>query len=311
MLREMCSGRLGEVEWFRSPWQRGGSATGLASWSASDGAAIDAFVKFPVGPREFAWTRALGASEGDGWEAGASLPTPRVLACGESIGPYDLAWIVTERLRGPALNHGVNEGVVRDLVATATEFHARALAVRAVSGAGEERDWDALHHQSRDTLKLGHVPESARWHDALRHLHKALPRLLALWGARRMETWCHGDLHPGNAMRRAARDGGPGRCVLLDMAFVHLGHWVEDAIYLERQFWAHREVLGTTKPVSLMARRRRELGLSTSDDYGTLAAVRRVLMAGCVPAWLETEGSAAYAHAALEVIERNLPGLVR
>lgn len=64
-----------------------------------------------------------------------------------------------------------------------------------------------------------------------------------MWESRPRDTWCHGDLHPGNAMRRDLGNGQRGRCVLLDLAFVHPGHWVEDAVYIERQFWARPSCL--------------------------------------------------------------------
>ena len=97
-----------------------------------------------------------------------------------------------------------------------------------------------------------------------------------------------------------------GRCVLLDLAFVHPGHWVEDAIYVERQFWAHPALLGKSKPVSLMGRHRRTLGLVSRGDHTRLASARRVLMAGCAPAWWDTEGSPAYGRRALQILETHL-----
>ncbi len=54
--------------------------------------------------------------------------------------------------------------------------------------------------------------------------------------------------------------GGPvdGRhgCVLVDLALVHPGHWVEDALYLERQYWGHSDLLKGVKPASELARLR-------------------------------------------------------
>ena len=95
--------------------------------------------------------------------------------------------------------------------------------------------------------------------------------------------------------------------MLIDLAFVHTGHWVEDAVYLERQFWSHPEQLHGVHIVSLMAKCRRDNGLSTDGDYGAVANLRRLLMAAVVPAHLRSEGSPRYVHAALEVVERLLP----
>jgi len=308
VLRGVCDGRLGPVEWFQSTWQHGGAATGFSTWSFSDNATADVIVKLPVGPREYAWTVGLGAIDHDDWETdrARSLPVVRVVAAGEMLGGYDLGWVVIERLAGPTLNHQICESMVQELLQTAAEFHAAAGNARKVEGAGETRSWEELVSRSRESLDYVRMPDVQRWRDALHRLDRSLPRILSVWNSRPRDTWCHGDLHPGNAMRRTSDNGKAGRCVLLDLAFVHPGHWVEDAVYVERQFWAHPEVLGSTKPVSSLARHRRALGLDHHGDYAALAAARRLLMAGCVPAWWETEGSAAYARGALTVLERHL-----
>jgi hypothetical protein len=95
--------------------------------------------------------------------------------------------------------------------------------------------------------------------------------------------------------------------VLVDLALVHPGHWIEDAIYLERQYWGHSDLLKGVKPVSELARLRRERGLNANDNYPDLANVRRVLMAACVPAAAEREGNAKYVRAALELLDRLIP----
>lgn len=309
LLYESCNGRLGQIQWFQSSWQRGGAATGFAVWSFEDGTEADVIVKLPVGPREFSWTVRLGAVEHEVWGSDEScrLPVPRVVAAGEMIGGYDLGWLVIERLSGPALNHEISESTVQELLHTVAEFHQAAGSVRPVEGRGETRDWGELISRSRQALEYVTMPEVQRWREQLHRLDRCLKRVLAVWEGRPRDTWCHGDLHPGNAMRRAMGDDSSGRCVLLDLAFVHPGHWVEDAVYVERQFWAHPEVLGKTKPVAVLGRRRRDLGLEHNGDHATMAAARRVLMAGCAPAWWETEGSRAYALGALGILERYLP----
>jgi hypothetical protein len=307
-LREMCRGRLNAVEWFRSTWQRGGAATGFSSWSFEDGSRAEVIVKMPVGPKEYAWTVGLGTIDHDLWETdhGRQMPVPRVVAAERTLGGHDLAWFVIERLAGPALNHEIGEPMVRELLQTAAEFHAAAAGVQPVQGHGEERDWGHLLARSREALAYVNMPEVQRWRELLHKLERCLERVLSVWNDRPRDTWCHGDLHPGNAMRRDLGNGDRGRCVLLDLAFVHPGHWVEDAVYIERQFWAHPELLGKTKPVSELGRRRRELGLEPHGNHGELASARRVLMAGCAPAWWETEGTRAYARGALEMLDRHL-----
>ena len=49
--------------------------------------------------------------------------------------------------------------------------------------------------------------------------------------------------------------------VLIDLAEVRPGHWVEDAVYLERLHWARPERLKGRNPVKLLAAARRRLGL--------------------------------------------------
>ena len=313
-LREACGGRLGEIEWFRSTWQRGGAATGFAQWTDGEGVCRPVVVKLPVGPGEYRWAMLLGTAEADGSPLRADdRPVPRVFEGGESLGGYDLGWLVMERLEGHTLAHAIDRRAIEDLLRTVARFHALAERTRPVEGPSPERDWAAMIARSRDALREHEVEmcESQRWNEALKRVQRALPVLEASWRARPLDTWCHGDLHPGNAMRRATSGDGVGPCVLLDLAFVHPGCWVEDAIYLERQFWGHEDRLGGIKPVSMLAKFRRENGLHTEGDYGTLASIRRVLMAACVPGVAAQEGTPSYASAALGIIERVLPQIAR
>ncbi len=309
-LIEECGGLLSAIEWFRSTWQRGGSATGFAHWKTDSGPDIEVLVKLPVGPVEHRWTTSLGSMPVGDWASSraTSLPTPRVVAAGRAIGGYDLAWLVIERLDGRALTAQWDREALEGLLLAAARLQSAAAWKEPVAGAKppQSPDWEALVHRSREACRQGDVPEAQRWNEALKRAHRALPRLAARWAARSINCWCHGDLHPGNAMRRPGSDRGEG-CVLIDLAFMHPGHWVEDAVYLERQFWSHPERLFGVHPVSTLARLRRESGAAADDDYGGLANVRRVLMAVCVPALLEREGSPKYAHAALDLLQRLLP----
>jgi aminoglycoside phosphotransferase (APT) family kinase protein len=174
----------------------------------------------------------------------------------------------------------------------------------------EHPDWEAQIERARRIARESALPEAHHWKESVRKVQRALPHLTALWASRPIDTWCHGDLHPGNAMHRAGRHHhatGRDPCVLIDLALVHSGHWIEDAVYLERQFWAKPEGLFGVHTVTLMARCRRELGLKTEGDYGMVANLRRVLMAACAPAHLAAEGNPKYLHAALETIDRVLP----
>lgn len=306
-----CGGRLGPIEWFRTSHQHGGAATGFSTWRAEGGEAIPVLVKLPVGPVEHRWTVALGRTPLEEWGAPASAACPlvRVIESGTSLAGYDFAWLVLERLVGPPLSAHVDAAGLHELLASAAEFQERAIRHAPVEGRPRVPEWERLLDRSREVARKGIIAESHRWGDAVRKVQKALPRLVATWEGRSINAWCHGDMHPGNALRRAAH-GGVGRCVLVDLALVHPGHWVEDALYLERQFWAHPEVMAGVKPVSELARHRRERGLPADGNYADLANVRRVLMAASAPGVMDREGSPRYLHAALEVIERVLPQVV-
>lgn len=346
VLLAACQGRLSEIQWFKSAWQAGGAATGFARFAVDGHEPVDVVVKLPVGPAEFRWTTVLGGLDGvsramDGagdqerslevsaGYACAMGPTPRVYAAGTELGGYDLAWLVVERFAGPPLSSAISAGALRDLLETAAEWYALAERVRPIARAGvPTKDWGALIDRARRTIPDCGIENDQRWNEAVKRVQKLLPRLLSVWNARPINTWCHGDLHPGNAMRRpqpfafAGRRGGGGSgssdtqcgqggCVLIDLALVHPGHWVEDAVYLERLFWGRTERLGGVKPVSVLAQARRERRLDAGEDYTLLANVRRVLMAACVPCFLEHEGHPKYVRAGLEHLERLLPLLAR
>jgi hypothetical protein len=309
-LRDVCQGRLGEIAWFRSAWQKGGAATGFAPWRMDDGTALEAMVKLPVGPVEHHWTCLLGTVEHTRWDESAACPTPRVLASGRTLGGYDLAWLVVERLPGQPLSSDMRETTVLELLAAAVGFYQSARHAEAVARERVQphADWATLLEKGRGIIRVQTTPEAQRWNEAIKKVQKILPRLESRWAARAIDTWCHGDLHPGNAMRR----GGPaGRCVLIDLALVHAGHWVEDAVYIERMYWGRPEMLHGVRPVSTIAKCMRDNGMHPDPDYADLANIRRVLMAASSPAFLEHEGHPRYVHAALEVLERLLPQVSR
>lgn len=307
ILRQVCGGRLSPVQWFRAAWQAGGASTGTAQFQLRPGRTVDAVVKLPVGPQEYNWTTTIGRCDHavdhhDG-------PTPRVLAAGTELGGYDLAWLVVEKLDGQPISTALSQDNVEGLLSAAADWYAAADRERRITPDDRPRreDWVALVSRAREAVKDNALPDEQRWNEALKATQRALPRLVPAWEARAVNSWCHGDLHPGNAMLRSAPDRDQPRCVLIDLALVHPGHWVEDALYLERLYWAKPELLCGVKPVPTLARFRRDRGLHASDDYGTLAQIRRVLMAASVPAFLEHEGHPRYVHAALETLERTLP----
>ncbi len=328
-----CDGRLAPVRWFRSDWQRGGGSTGWSVFQSADGP-VDVVVKIPVGPVELRWSAAISEGRagvtlpisGPGAMAtDPTLPTPSVLAAGESLGGYDLGYLVIERLPGLPLAARLDARGIEDILAALAEWHDRASAVQEVTTADARPlpDWETLLHTSREVIQHAgtRLASAQRWKHIVHDVQKHLPRLLNRWEARPMTTWCHGDLHPGNAMRRAvacnltvqngaapgAVDHLLGPAVLLDLALVHPGHWVEDVLYFERVYWGRTELLRGVNLVSSLARIRRERGHHDSEDYGLIANVRRVLAAAAAPGLVEREGNPKYLAYALDLIPRLLP----
>ncbi len=308
-LVEACGGRLGHIDFFRSTHQHGGAATGFSTWRLDDGSTLPVMVKLPVGPVEHRWSLALGGDGNGSWNAlrARACPVPRVLAAGTMLGGYDFAWLVVEKLRLPLSPTHMDASQVKELLEAAADFQHHALACSPeVDGRSRTPDWDALLHKGRQACHEDALPESQKWNDVLKKVERVLPVLKAKWERRPINAWCHGDLHAGNLMHRWHDDGATRRGVLIDLALVHPGHWVEDAVYLERQYWGHETMLHGVKPVSELAHQRRQRGLHADGDYAELAAVRRVLMAASAQAMAYREGNHKYLHAAHEVLEKNL-----
>jgi len=202
----------------------------------------------------------------------------------------------------------MDDATVRRLLSACARLQQLCGRVDAASTASPRKvDWELMMRRSRDALHRGTIlsPHEAQiWNNELKAVHRVLPTLLARWNARSKVDWCHGDLHGGNAIRI---DEPGGSVVLIDMGLVHAGHWIEDALYLERVYWANTAALCGVNPLKDLALHRRELGLHCDGDYGRLASVRRVLTASCAPALIEREGNKAYLDAALEIIRKNLP----
>ncbi len=294
-LIDACDGRLRDVEWFRTNWQASGSSTGYALLDTPSGPE-EVVVKMPVGEQEHAWTVGLGAA------AAENGPTPRVFASGDVLGAHAVRWFVCERCPGQPISHGISRESVEALLEATADWYVAAGHVRAPADPPDGPDWAQLLHKSRDFLRDSRPAHAQRWNSAVHAVEKILDRLVAKWETRPITTWCHGDLHPGNAMRRAS-----GQCMLLDLSLVHAGHWVEDAVYLERLFWGHSEKLEGLKPTKHLAKLMRERKAVHGEDHAGLANTRRVLMAACVPAFAAREWSPAYANGALALLERLMP----
>ena len=171
-------------------------------------------------------------------------------------------------------------------------------------------EWDRLLGRARDACEVTHIEGEREWIDLIERVRGGLEDLLGIWRSREMDTWCHGDLHPGNVMIRCDETCPEDRCgVLLDLALVHPGHWVEDALYLERLYWGREDALRGLSPIEALARHRRALGMHADEMDERLADVRRVLMGATSPAFLKQENDRVYLAAALQNVRKILPEL--
>lgn len=315
VLQETCRHRLGDVNWFRATWQHGGAATGFSTWTLPGGKEIPCVVKFPIGHREYYWTKRLGLVNPGEWESedALALPTPRVLAAGYDLGDYDLAWVVIEKLRNPPIGSELNEGAVWEMFETAAEFQAAAILEEPVDASKvyASYDWADLIEQGLASVRKHEIDHEDEWVTLLERTQRDLDGLVERWQSRPMDTWCHHDLHAQNVLRRLGSGGGSrGRCVLIDLAMVGPGCWIEDALYLERLCWGDPGRLFGMDPLGTLASTRRAIGLPAGDEEMALADVRRVLMAASSPAFLRTEGDPAYLNAARGVLDRLLPSII-
>ncbi|MFP4144109.1 MAG: phosphotransferase family protein [Phycisphaeraceae bacterium] len=291
VLRDACDGRLSEVSWFRTDWQRGGALTGSATWRGDDGRDHDVVVKLPVPPCERRWIEALQEAED---------VVPHLYAHGEAIGGYDLAWLVMEKLPhgplGPAWG-----GREFDLLAEAAGRFYKATSPHLPKGDPLVRDWEKLCAQARTAVRDRGMAEPQRWNKALKKASRKLKKWLKVWNDRPLEDWCHGDLHLANALTRTPAPEGPA--VLIDFAHTRVGHWIEDAVYFEHLFWARRDRLEGRKLCKMIAQERKRQGLKVDPNWPHLAQVKRGLLAMTTPAQLQHEGDPRHVRAALEMLE--------
>lgn len=297
VLLDICQGRLTDLAWFRTDWQRGGALTGYANWTDDHGIPHPAVIKLPVPPTEYRWLLQLSSDD----------VTPRVYAHGSALGGYDLAWIVMERLPHGPLGSKWGPGCFDLLAEAAANFYARARLI-PLGDPSAPRDWAGQLKRARQNITKESIPDSQRWRKVLKQAGKQLPGWLDTWHARDTGYWCHGDLHLGNAMSRTPpptpgnKPDGPA--VLFDLASVQPGHWVEDAVYLEHLYWANRSALQNQKPGKLIAGYLRDYGLAPGNNWPELANIYRALLAMVVPTHLSAKGGSPHAAAALEVLER-------
>lgn len=290
VLLAACGGRLSDVRWFRTTWQRGGALTGYALHTCDDDAEpCPAVVKLPITPGERDWLVRLGPTV-----------APRVYAHGDALGGYDLAWVVMERLPHGPLGPAWGGREFDLLIDAIGRFYTASSAVPH-AGRPAEQNWELLCHRARQATRSGAVAHSQRWNKALKRAGRRVRQWTSIWEDRPRDGWCHGDLHLANAMTRLPAPHGPA--VLFDFALTRVGHWLEDAVYFEHLYWARRDRLNGRKLCSGVAHERKKRGLAVHPDWPRLAEIKRALLAMTTPVRLHHDGEPAHVQAALEVLE--------
>lgn len=319
-----CGGRLSKINWFRTAWQRGGALTGFATFADDAGTPHDVVVKLPVPPRERRWLvklqpQARPSLERGDESFGFTRPAngvggvaPRLFAHGESVGGYDFAWVVMERLPYGPLNEKWG-GREFDLTVNAAGRFYEATAGEPIDPAwgARKREWTTMLAEGRKRVQARGCAEPQRWKAALKRAAKKLDGWIERWDARPGNDWCHGDLHLGNALSRFPHDTPINdadtidAAALIDLAEVRVGHWVEDAVYLEHLFWSLPHRLHGRKLVSMLARERKARGLVVGEDWPELARVKRALLAMSTATRFHEVGR-GHTAAALAVLEREV-----
>jgi hypothetical protein len=299
-LRRGCDDRLEPIHWFRTDWQRGGALTGYSTWLTDEHRRVPVVVKMPVPPVELAWMRRLQPDR-----HGCGQVTPLLLATGEAIGGYDLAWIVMERLTHGPLDHAWG-GAEIDLLADAAVRFYRAASQHPVDQPARVENWPALLKRSREAVRQCQLSDGQRWNAALKSMQKKLDKMLGAWDARDARHWCHGDLHLANLMTHAPPPGGPA--MIFDLAMIHAGHWLEDAVYFEHLFWSRPQRLAGRDAVKLIAHGRRACGLSVTENWAPLANIRRCMLASIAPIQQVEQANPHQLHACLVMLEKLLTG---
>lgn len=293
VLRACCENRLSSVGYFRTDWQRGGASTGYATFQ-DNGVSVPVVVKFPVPPVEMEWLRRLSDTPS---------VAPRLLASGAELGGYDLAWVVMERLPHGPLGPAWQGREFDLLVAAAGRFYAAASRF-PVEGEAVHHDWDRVFEQARDNIHEHDLPHEQRWKETFKRVHRRMREWVAIWRDRPANDWCHGDMHPGNAMTRHAPPGG--EAVLFDFAQTRRGCWVEDAVYFEHLFWSRRQRLNGRKLCKLIAQERKKLGLPVAPDWSRYASAYRALLAMSGPGLADLDGNPGHVQSCLEMLEMSL-----
>jgi hypothetical protein len=224
---------------------------------AWDGGA--AIAKVGATPREVHWMRELARVDP------GLIPT--LHASGDALGDEPLAWMVMERCAHEVGWQwgGVGYGM---LLEAGVRFQ---LAARAIAGAvgAEDVDVEGFCALAGEALACDPPPPGPA--------ERVVARMAEEWAwvlrTCRVET-CHGDLHPGNAVSRAAPPDPGARALLIDHAPAPMP-WATEPARCEILYWRTQTPRGEPTLVHAMAaiRAREGLEVPAPGDLDRLAAL--------------------------------------
>ncbi len=285
------NGKLSEIQWFRTDWQRGGAATGYAQFTDDQQKTHQVVVKLPVPPIELLWLNRLQKHPNI---------APKIFASGKSIGPYDIAFVIMQRLPHGPINTTWQDQQFPLIIDAVTKFYAAA-ANYPIAPPRQKTDWRRALDTARQHIKNESLQNPQQWKNALKKAKRNLKDWLSIYSDRPLTDTCHGDLHFGNALSPNPAPQGPA--ILIDYALVYTGSWIEDAVNLEYLNWSLPKLIKKQNIPKAIAKARRDLNLPVHKDWAKHAQALRYLYAMTAPASLHNFGQSQHLSHALDILE--------
>ena len=195
-LRKQTNNRLNDIYWFRTDWQRGGAATGFATWDG-DAEKTDVVIKLPVNQRELGWTRKMQSAGG---------VVPQLFDSGEQLNGYDLTWMIIERFPvGPLGKHWESNNIAR--IAEAAARFTNGASAFPVDQAGRREDWSVLLRTAKKSVRKNHIQNEKSWkkeniYQKIQDYNKELPKFIFHDGP----PYANGNIHLGHLLNKALKD---------------------------------------------------------------------------------------------------------
>ncbi|MEZ6190111.1 MAG: hypothetical protein R3C45_02350 [Phycisphaerales bacterium] len=98
---------------------------------------------------------------------------PRLYACGEVLGGYDMAWVVMERLTHGPLGSAWRGAEFSLLIEAVGRFYQATVDI-PIHTKHVHRDWGAIHDHARASVRDHALPEAQRWNKAAGKIAQAV-----------------------------------------------------------------------------------------------------------------------------------------